>query len=61
MADDDFAGKPTAQEQRALNTHYDRNAADPLPPPTAKNALHSWSPGVSVIYPRAPELTTKAG
>jgi hypothetical protein len=61
MADDDFAGKPTAEEQRALDTHYDRNAAVPLPPPTAKNALHSWSPGVSVIDRRAEELTTRAG
>lgn len=61
MADDDFAGKPTADEQKALDRVYDRNAAVPLPPPTAKGAMYSWSPGAAVLDRRDAELFSDAG
>ena len=60
MADDDFAKTP-AEEQRTLDRVYDRNAAEPLPPPTAKGAMYSWSPGTAVLDRRDAELFSDAG
>jgi len=60
MAADDFVGKPTAEEQKALDTLYDRNAAQPLPPP-APGEFYSHSVPVALFDQRESELASVVG
>ena len=57
--DDDFADKPTAEEQRALDTLYDGNAAQRKPlPASARGDMHTWNVADAVFTRREPELKT---
>lgn len=61
MAADDFANKLTADEQKALKTHYDGNAAQPLSSSGAPGEFYSHSVPVALFDQREPELATVVG